>query len=159
VVEHQPGHAHLHLIATVGCFSGSGTFTKAPCSVAKDLEALFCYGVLKMLKAEGKISARSSKICSHRSAATLRSVAVTTCGPTGNNEGHLRQFAGRSPGQIKKRAKSVSHLFRFQNHLSLEKIRFNPKSLAKELRSYFCHKFCSSLSLKKVGQEMNPRIY
>ena len=52
-VQYNP---HLHLIATDGCFSGGGTFGKGPEPVAKDLEELFRYEVLKMLKAEGKIN-------------------------------------------------------------------------------------------------------
>jgi hypothetical protein len=44
------------LIATDGCFSSIGTFSKGLGPVAKDLEDLFRYEVLKMLKAEGKIS-------------------------------------------------------------------------------------------------------
>ena len=52
-VQYNP---HLHLIATDGCFSGGGTFGKGPEPVAKDLEELFRYQVLKMLKVEGKIN-------------------------------------------------------------------------------------------------------
>jgi hypothetical protein len=47
---------HLHLIATDGCFSGKGTFTKGPGPEPNDLQELFRYEVLKMLKAEGKIN-------------------------------------------------------------------------------------------------------
>jgi hypothetical protein len=54
--DFQQFNPHLHLIATDGCFSGSGTFAKSPEPVPKDLEALFRHEVLKMLKAEGKIS-------------------------------------------------------------------------------------------------------
>ena len=44
------------MIATDGCFSGKGTFTIGPGPEPKDLEELFRYEVLKMLKAEGKIN-------------------------------------------------------------------------------------------------------
>jgi hypothetical protein len=54
--DFQQFNPHLHLIVTDGCFSGNGTFTKAPGPSAKYLEDLFRYEVLKMLKAEGKIS-------------------------------------------------------------------------------------------------------
>lgn len=54
--DFQQFNPHLHLIATDGCFSGSGTFIKNPEPAAKDLEGLFRYEILKMLKAEGKIS-------------------------------------------------------------------------------------------------------
>jgi hypothetical protein len=47
---------HLHMIATDGFFSVGGTFTKGPAPAARDLEDLFRYEVLKMLKAEGKIN-------------------------------------------------------------------------------------------------------
>ena len=47
---------HLHIIATDGCFSSRGTFTKSCGAWPKDLEELFRYAVLKMLKAEGKIN-------------------------------------------------------------------------------------------------------
>jgi hypothetical protein len=47
---------HLHIIATDGCFSSSGAFTVGPRSVGRDLEELFRHEVLKMLKAEGKIT-------------------------------------------------------------------------------------------------------
>jgi hypothetical protein len=53
--DFQQFNPHLHLIATDGCFSGSGMFSKGPEPVAKDLEKLFRYQVLKMLKTEGKI--------------------------------------------------------------------------------------------------------
>jgi hypothetical protein len=54
--DFQLFNPHLHLIVTDGCFAGGGTFTKGPCPTAKDLEELFRYEVLKMLKAEGKIN-------------------------------------------------------------------------------------------------------
>jgi hypothetical protein len=54
--DFQQFNPDLHLIATDGCFSTGGTFTKSPEPVAKDLEELFQYEVLKMLKAEGKIN-------------------------------------------------------------------------------------------------------
>ena len=55
------GLLYLHLSATDGCFSGSGTFTKGPAPAARDLEDLFRYEVLKMLKAEGKIKDAKDK--------------------------------------------------------------------------------------------------
>ena len=54
--DFQQFNPHLHIIATDGCFAGSGTFIKAPDARAKDLEELFRYEVLKMLKAQGKIT-------------------------------------------------------------------------------------------------------
>jgi hypothetical protein len=54
--EFQQFNPHLHLIATNGCFSGNGTFTKSPAPEPKDLQELFRYEVFKMLKAEGKIN-------------------------------------------------------------------------------------------------------
>jgi hypothetical protein len=54
--DFQQFNPHLHQIATDGCFSGAGTFTKSREPVAKDLEGLFQYEVLKMLKADGKIN-------------------------------------------------------------------------------------------------------
>lgn len=54
--DFQQFNPHLHLIATDGCFSGGGTFTKCPGFVPNDLEGLYRYEVLKMLKAEGKIN-------------------------------------------------------------------------------------------------------
>jgi hypothetical protein len=41
---------HLHLIATDGSFSGKATFTKGPGPEPNDLQELFRYEVLKMLK-------------------------------------------------------------------------------------------------------------
>ena len=54
--DFQQFNPHLHLIVTDGCFSSGGTFTKGPAPAARDLEDLFRYEVLKMLKAEGKIN-------------------------------------------------------------------------------------------------------
>ncbi len=54
--DFQQYNPHLHLIATDGCFTRHGTFTKGPGSEPKDLQELFRYEVLKMLKAEGKIN-------------------------------------------------------------------------------------------------------
>jgi hypothetical protein len=48
--DFQQFNPHLHLIATDGCFSGSGTFAKSPEPDAKDLEEIFRYEVHKMLK-------------------------------------------------------------------------------------------------------------
>jgi len=53
--DFQQFNPHLHLISTDGCFYNGGTYTKGSEPVAKDLEALFRYEVLKMLKTEGKI--------------------------------------------------------------------------------------------------------
>ncbi|MGD9366386.1 MAG: hypothetical protein PVH87_11860 [Desulfobacteraceae bacterium] len=49
--DFQQFNPHLHLIATDGCFAGNGTFTKSFEPEPKDLEDLFPYEVLKMLKA------------------------------------------------------------------------------------------------------------
>jgi ribosomal protein S27E len=54
--DFQQFNPHLHLIATDGCFYAGGTFAKGSAAEAKDLEELFRYQVLKMLKAEGKIN-------------------------------------------------------------------------------------------------------
>ena len=54
--DFQQFNPHLHLIATDGCFADGGTFTKSREPDPKDLEDLFRYEVLKMLKAEGKIN-------------------------------------------------------------------------------------------------------
>ena len=59
--DFQQFNPHLHIIATDGCFAGTGTFTlspdaKTPDAKTQDLEELFRYEVLKMLKAEGKIT-------------------------------------------------------------------------------------------------------
>jgi hypothetical protein len=55
-VNHVQFNPHLHLIVTDGCFSDNGTFVKGPVPEPKDLQELFRYEVLKMLKAEGKIN-------------------------------------------------------------------------------------------------------
>jgi ribosomal protein S27E len=47
---------HLHAIATDGCFLEDGSFKTAPDFILKDLEEVFRYEVLKMLKKEGKIN-------------------------------------------------------------------------------------------------------
>jgi hypothetical protein len=47
---------HLYLIITDGCFSDNGLFVKGPGPEPKDLQDLFRYEVLKMLKTEGKIN-------------------------------------------------------------------------------------------------------
>jgi hypothetical protein len=52
----QQFNPHLHLIVTGGCFSDGGTFIKGPDPEPKDLQELFRYEVLKMLKAKGKIN-------------------------------------------------------------------------------------------------------
>ena len=49
-------NSHLHVIATDGCFYGKGSFKTCPTPNPKDLEDLFRYEVLKMLKSEGKIN-------------------------------------------------------------------------------------------------------
>jgi hypothetical protein len=54
--DFQQFNPHLHLIATDGCFSDGGTFTKAPSPEPKNLQELFRHEVLKMLKAESKIN-------------------------------------------------------------------------------------------------------
>ena len=46
---------HLHAITTDGCFLDDGSFKTAPGFVLEDLEEIFQYEVLKMLKKEGKI--------------------------------------------------------------------------------------------------------
>ncbi len=47
---------HLHAITTDGCFLDDGSFKVAPGFVLEDLEEIFQYEVLKMLKKEGKIN-------------------------------------------------------------------------------------------------------
>ena len=47
---------HLHAIATDGCFLYDGSFKTAPGFILEDLEEIFQYEVLKMLKKEGKIN-------------------------------------------------------------------------------------------------------
>ncbi len=54
--EFQNFNPHLHAIAADGCFSDNGVFQVAPGPKPKDLEDLFRYEVLKMLKTEGKIT-------------------------------------------------------------------------------------------------------
>ncbi|WP_321493336.1 transposase [uncultured Desulfobacter sp.] len=48
---------HLHAIVSDGCFSKDGDFHMAPGFFLEDLEEIFQYEVLKMLKKEGKITA------------------------------------------------------------------------------------------------------
>ena len=47
---------HLHAIVSDGCFSKDGDFHMAPGFMLEDLEEIFQYEVLKMLKKEGKIT-------------------------------------------------------------------------------------------------------
>ena len=47
---------HLHAITTDGCFLDDGSFKAAPGFILEDLEEIFQYEVLKMLKKEGKIN-------------------------------------------------------------------------------------------------------
>ncbi len=47
---------HLHAIATDGCFLYDGSFKTAPGFILEDLEEIFQYEVLKMLKKEDKIN-------------------------------------------------------------------------------------------------------
>jgi len=47
---------HLHAITTDGCFLNDGSFKAAPGFILEDLEEIFQYEVLKMLKKEGKIN-------------------------------------------------------------------------------------------------------
>ena len=47
---------HLHAITTDGCFLDDGIFRTAPGFILEDLEEIFQYEVLKMLKKEGKIN-------------------------------------------------------------------------------------------------------
>jgi len=54
--DFQNFNPHLHIIATDGCFSGRGTFQVGKTLRPQDLEDLFRYEVLKMLKTEGKIN-------------------------------------------------------------------------------------------------------
>jgi hypothetical protein len=89
--DFQQFNPHLHLIATDGCFSTGGTFTKSPELVPKDLEELFQYEVLKMLKAEGKINdATIENMLSWR-----HSGFNVYCGPTiwPNNDQGLEDLA------------------------------------------------------------------
>jgi len=54
--EFQNFNPHLHAIVTDGCFSDNGVFQVTPGPKPKDVEDLFRYEVLKMLKTEGKIT-------------------------------------------------------------------------------------------------------
>ena len=54
--EFQRINPHLHVIATDGCFSETGTFNVAPTAKTADVQELFRHEVFKMLKAEGKIT-------------------------------------------------------------------------------------------------------
>jgi hypothetical protein len=76
--DFQKFNPHLHLIATDGYFSGSGMFTKGTEAVAKNLEELFRYEVLRMLKGEGKINDAviENMLCWHHSGLNVY------CGPT-----------------------------------------------------------------------------
>jgi hypothetical protein len=47
---------HLHAITTDGCFLDDGSFKTASGFMLEDLEEIFQYEVLKMLKKEGKIN-------------------------------------------------------------------------------------------------------
>ncbi len=51
----------LHLIATDGCFSGGGTFTKVPGPEAREWEEMYRFEVLKMLKAACRWKQRCPK--------------------------------------------------------------------------------------------------
>ncbi len=46
----------MHAITTDGCFLDDGSFNVAPGFMLEDLEEIFQYEVLKMLKKEGKIN-------------------------------------------------------------------------------------------------------
>ncbi len=52
-LNHNP---HVHAIITDGCFPPDNSFVGVPGLHAEDLEELFQYEVLKMLKKEGKIN-------------------------------------------------------------------------------------------------------
>ncbi len=84
--DFQQFNPHLHLIATDRCFSDTGPFTKSPGLEAKYFEDLFRHEVLKMLKAEDKISdAIIENMLSWR-----HSGFNVYCGPTiwpGNDQG------------------------------------------------------------------------
>ena len=47
---------HLHAIVSDGCFSKNGDFHMDPGFMLEDLEEIFQYEVLKILKKEGKIT-------------------------------------------------------------------------------------------------------
>jgi len=53
---------HLHTITTDGCFLDDGSFNTVPGFMLEDLEEIFQYEVLKMLKKEGKIKAQFSPV-------------------------------------------------------------------------------------------------
>ena len=54
--DFQNFHPHLHILATDGCFYNDGAFMVCPPPEPGALDALFRYEVLKMLRAEGKIT-------------------------------------------------------------------------------------------------------
>ena len=54
--DFQNFHPHLHVLATDGCFYNDAAFMFCPPPDTGELEKLFRYGVIKMLKAEGKIN-------------------------------------------------------------------------------------------------------
>ena len=54
--DFQNFHPHLHVLATDGCFYNDTAFMVCPPPDTGALEKLFRYEVLKMLKAEGKIT-------------------------------------------------------------------------------------------------------
>jgi hypothetical protein len=54
--EFQRFNPHLHVIATDGCFSDTDAFGVAATVKTADVQELFHHEVLKMLKAEGKIT-------------------------------------------------------------------------------------------------------
>jgi hypothetical protein len=56
--DFQNLNPHLHIIATDGCFYGSGSFMVSPMLNPRELEGLFRHEILKLLKAEGKINDR-----------------------------------------------------------------------------------------------------
>ena len=49
-------NAHLHVLASDGCFYGNGMFRVAPRFEAKQLEEIFRHNVFKMLLSKGKIT-------------------------------------------------------------------------------------------------------
>jgi len=56
---------HLHAITTDGCFLNDGSFKAAPGFILGDMEEIFQYEVLKMLKKEEKLMMPSLRICFH----------------------------------------------------------------------------------------------
>jgi hypothetical protein len=54
--DFQNFHPHLHVLATDGCFYNDTAFMVCPPPDTGAIEKLFRYEVLKMLKAEGKIT-------------------------------------------------------------------------------------------------------